>query len=351
MESLLYFLIIIVILGGHILNVILDLVNANYGKKATLDKVVSDVYDSESYKNQQAYEREKLILSLVESTLLTVITSIVFILGYFGELSNIISVYFSSPIFQSLIFFGILWLISELLSLPFDYYDSFVIEEKYGFNKSTKALFFIDILKSSLITIILGGIIISLIVWLYVSYIDLFWLPVLGFILILSLFSTILYTSIILPLFNKKSPLAEGELKDRLEKLASEAGFSAKSIFVLDSSKRSTKGNAFFTGWGRNKRIYLYDTLIEKLSPIEIEAVLAHEIGHFRKKHIWINFAISIAVTGLFLYLFTEISASDIFTPVMGANKGQIPNFYLNILGFVFIFGPIQTIIGLLQTI
>jgi STE24 endopeptidase len=161
------------------------------------------------------------------------------------------------------------------------------------------------------------------------------------------LFSTLLYTSIILPLFNKKSPLPDGELKDRLDGLAVNAGFSAKNIFVLDSSKRSTKGNAFFTGWGKNKRIYLYDTLIDKLSPIEIEAVLAHEIGHYKKKHIWINFAISLSVTGLFLFVFTKISSGDLFTPVFGSIPNGTPNFHLNILGFALIFGPVQTIIGL----
>jgi STE24 endopeptidase len=148
-------------------------------------------------------------------------------------------------------------------------------------------------------------------------------------------------------LFNKKSPLPNGELKDKLERLAQNAGFAAKNIFVLDSSKRSTKGNAFFTGWGKNKRIYLYDTLLDKLSADEIEAVLAHEIGHYKKRHIWINFAISLSVTGIFLFIFTKISSSDIFTPVLGSTSNGMPNFQLNILGFALIFGPVQSIIGL----
>ncbi|HPV56222.1 MAG TPA: M48 family metallopeptidase, partial [Tenuifilaceae bacterium] len=278
MESLIYFTIIIILVGGHLLNVLIELINTSYSKKAQLDEVVSDVYDSESYAKQQSYEQEKLNASLVESTFMVVITTAAFILGYFGLLNDTIAQNIENRVLQSLVFFGVLWFIGQILSIPFDYYDSFVIEERYGFNKSTRKLFFTDILKSALLTIILGGIILSLITWLYVSYPTLFWLPVLVFILILSLFSTILYTSIILPLFNKKSPLSDGELKDKLERLALNAGFSAKNIFVLDSSKRSTKGNAFFTGWGRNKRIYLYDTLVDKLSAEEIEAVLAHEI-------------------------------------------------------------------------
>lgn len=347
MESLIYFTIIIILVGGHLLNVLIELINTSYSKKAQLDEVVSDVYDSESYAKQQSYEQEKLNASLVESTFMVVITTAAFILGYFGLLNDTIAQNIENRVLQSLVFFGVLWFIGQILSIPFDYYDSFVIEERYGFNKSTRKLFFTDILKSTFIKIILGGIILSLITWLYVSYPTLFWLPVLVFILILSLFSTILYTSIILPLFNKKSPLPDGELKDKLERLALNAGFSAKNIFVLDSSKRSTKGNAFFTGWGRNKRIYLYDTLVDKLSAEEIEAVLAHEIGHYKKRHIWINFAISLSVTGIFLFLFTKISSSDIFTPVFGSTSNGMPNFQLNILGFALIFGPVQSIIGL----
>lgn len=346
MESLIYFTIIIILVGGHLLNVLIELINTSYSKKAQLDEVVADVYDSESYAKQQSYEQEKLNASLVESSFMVVITTAAFILGYFGLLNDTIAQNVENRVLQSLVFFGILWFIGQILSIPFDYYDSFVIEERYGFNKSTRKLFFTDILKSTFLTIILGGIILSLITWLYVSYPTLFWLPVLVFILILSLFSTLLYTSIILPLFNKKSPLPNGELKDKLERLAQNAGFSAKNIFVLDSSKRSTKGNAFFTGWGRNKRIYLYDTLLDKLSTEEIEAVLAHEIGHYKKRHIWINFAISLSVTGIFLFLFTKISSSDIFTTVFGSTSNGMPNFQLNILGFALIFGPVQSIIG-----
>jgi STE24 endopeptidase len=147
--------------------------------------------------------------------------SIALILGYFGTLSDFIAQHISNNVLQSLLFFGVLWFFSQIVSIPFDYYDGFVIEERYGFNKSTRMLFFTDLIKSALITIILGGLILSLIVWLFISYTNLFWLPVLIFILILSLFSTVLYTSIILPLFNKKSPLPEGELKERLRDLHS----------------------------------------------------------------------------------------------------------------------------------
>jgi len=347
METLIYYAIIFIVIGGHILNVIVELINTNYSKRTSLDNLVKDVYDAKSYLKQQQYENEKLKISLVESTFLTGIVSIALILGYFGTLSDFIAQHISNNVLQSLLFFGVLWFFSQIVSIPFDYYDGFVIEERYGFNKSTRMLFFTDLIKSALITIILGGLILSLIVWLFISYTNLFWLLVLIFILILSLFSTVLYTSIILPLFNKKSPLPEGELKERLERLAFDAGFSAKNIYVLDSSKRSTKGNAFFTGWGRNKRIYLYDTLIDKLSPVEIESVLAHEIGHYKKKHIWVNFALSIVVTGLFLFLFNQISIGDVFTPILGASPAALPNFHINILGFALIFGPIQSIIGL----
>ncbi|MGD9978376.1 MAG: M48 family metallopeptidase [Bacteroidales bacterium] len=351
MESIVFTLVIVALAGDYLLNVILEIININYSKNRNLDKAVADVYDTDSYYKQQDYNREKLILSLVESTLTTVLAIVIFAVGGFGVLNTWVSSIASNSIVQSLLFFGILWFAGKIIALPFNYFDNFIIEEKYGFNNSTKTLFLTDILKSSSIAIIFGGVILLLITWLYVNYTSLFWLPVLLFLLLISLLSTVLYTSIILPLFNKKTPLADGNLKERLEKLAQKAGFSTKSIFILDSSRRSTKANAFFTGWGgRNKRIYLYDTLIDRLEPVEIEAVLAHEIGHYKKNHIWYNFVIGLAVTGFFLFVFSKISMTDIFTPVMGAMQTDNPNFQLNILGFALILEPIQNIINILTS-
>lgn len=347
MENIVYYSIMLILVGEHIFNVILELINTKYSKTTALTEIITDVYYAQSYSQQQAYHAETLKLSLVEGTLLTLLTVTSFGLGYFGLLSGFAADFTRSPVIQSLTFFGSIWIASQLVSLPFDYYRKFVIEERYGFNRSSRRLFAVDTLKSALLTIVMGGILLSLISWLYVNYVNLFCFFVLVVLVIVSLVSTLLYTSLILPLFNRKTPLPEGELKERLEQLAQRTGFEAKNIFVLDSSKRSTKGNAFFTGWGRNKRIYLYDTLIDSLLPDEIEAVLAHEIGHYKKRHVWVNLAISLTVTALFLYLFSWASRSNILVLVMGATPSDIPNFHLNILGFALIFSPIQFVIGL----
>lgn len=330
---------------NYTFSTILEILNLK--NRPALSPLLADVYDADNYRKQQNYEKEKARLSIVESSLSTAIIITFFSLKGFGYLQGIISQTVHSQILQTLIFFGVLGFIALLLSIPFSYYDKFIIEEKYGFNKSTKKLFFIDIFKNLILSAVLGGVILAVITWLYLLNPDVFWISILVIMIFFSLIMNALYSTIILPLFNRKTPLPNGELKNKVIEFASSLGFSINNIYIIDGSKRSTKGNAFFTGFGKKKRIFLYDTLTNNLTNDEIVAVLAHELGHYKRHHIWINLTIGIAQAAIFLYFFNMVSQSIIFTKVMGGS-GYSAIFYLNALCFALLVDPIQTLIGIL---
>jgi STE24 endopeptidase len=314
----------------------------------TLPYLISDVYDDENYRKQQDYEKEKVQLSLIESLFSSALVIAFFILKGFGYLQSIVSGTTHNQVLQTLMFFGVLGLVSLALSLPFSYYDKFVIEEKYGLNKSTKKLFILDAIKGLLIGGVIGGIVLSVITWLYLSNPNIFWIAALAIVLLFSLLVNALYSTVILPLFNRKTLLPEGDLKNKVIAFSTSVGFSINRIYLLDGSKRSTKANAFFTGFGSKKSIFLYDTLTDKLTDDEIIAVLAHELGHYKKHHIWINLTIGVIQAALFLFFFSLISQSLIFTKVMGG-VGNTAIFYLNALCFVLLIDPIQTLLGVLM--
>jgi len=217
---------------------------------------------------------------LITSTFTIILTLAFFIFKGFAWIDQIARDKSDNEIIITLIFFGIIMLGSDIITTPFAFYQNFVIEEKYGFNKSTKRLFFIDKLKGWLLSILIGGGILALIVWFFQKTGDSFWIYTWVFIGLFTIFMTLFYSSLIVPLFNKQTPLEEGDLKIVIEKFAKKVGFTLDNIFVIDGSKRSTKANAYFSGFGAKKRIVLYDTLIHDLEIDEIVAVLAHEIGH-----------------------------------------------------------------------
>ncbi len=347
MVTLLFYSIIGIMVFNYSFSLILDWLNSK-NRLDTLPFLISDVYDSENYAKQKNYEKQKTRLSLFESSLSTFLIISFFALKGFGLLQIYISDITHDQILQSLIFFGILGIISLIISLPFSYFDKFVIEEKYGFNKSTLKLYILDILKNLLLSAVLGGIILGVITWLYLLNPNVFWIAALIIMLIFSLIMNALYSTIILPLFNSKTPLPDGELKNKVIEFSTSLGFSINNIYVIDGSKRSTKANAFFTGFGKKKRIFLYDTLTSNLSNDEIVAVLAHELGHYKKHHIWINLTTGLIQTALFLFFFSLISQSVVFTKVMGG-VGDTSVFYLNALCFALLVDPIQTLFGLIM--
>jgi len=271
-----------------------------------------------------------------------------FAFGGFHWVDQLVQSYVQSEIWTPIIFFGVLFLANDILNIPFECYDTFVIEQKFGFNKVTPKLFILDKLKGYGMTIVLGGGFLFAIIWIYSLTPTYFWLWAWAVITAFSLFMTMFYSQIIVPLFNKQTPLGEGELRTEIEKFAIKTGFKLDNIFVINGSKRSTKANAYFSGLGSKKRIVLYDTLMDKMTVEEIVAVLAHEVGHYKHKHTLINFMISIPSTLLLFFAFGYILQSDAFAQALG---GSVASFHLNALAFSILYSPISLVLDIITNV
>jgi STE24 endopeptidase len=242
-----------------------------------------------------------------------------------------------------LLFFGVLFIVSDIITIPFQWYATFVIEEKFGFNKQTPSLFIADKLKSWGLSIVLGGLILTAIIWIYNLTPEYFWLLAFGVVTVFSLFMNMFYSELIVPLFNKQTPLEEGELRTAIEAFANKSGFQLKNIYMIDGSKRSTKANAYFTGLGPKKRIVLYDTLTEQMDTDEIVAVLAHEIGHYKHKHVLKGMLYSIPSSLLLFFLLGWMLGSDVLAQALGGTKAV---FHLNAIAFFTLYTPISLLLG-----
>ncbi|MBD8348347.1 M48 family metallopeptidase [Dysgonomonas sp. HGC4] len=303
------------------------------------------IYDQEKYQKQQAYQKENSRIGLFSGFVSFVIILLILVFNGFGYLDQYVRGYIHNSILVSLAFIGILYIGNEIISLPFSLYDTFVIEKKYGFNKSTLQIFWIDQLKGLILSVILGGLILTLLIWFYNGFGNYAWLYAWGLITAFSLFMTLFYSNIIVPLFNKQTPLEPGELRNAIEKFSQKAGFELTNIYVMDASKRSTKANAYFTGLGSKKRIVLFDTLINDLTTDEIVAVLAHEIGHYKKKHIIQHLITSIYI-GVLLFILSFFLNNSTLALALGS---EIPSFHLGIIAFSILFTPISLLLGLLM--
>ncbi len=306
------------------------------------------IYDKEEYAKQQAYQRVNSRFGIYTSLFSFIILLIVLVFGLFGWLDELLRQYIDNEVFLTLAFFGVIYIVNDIISLPFSYYATFVIEERFGFNKSTKKIFWLDHLKGLFLAVILGGIIMALIAWLYGTLGEYAWLCAWGVITAFSLFMTLFYSNIIVPLFNKQTPLEAGKLRDAIEAFAEKAGFAVNNIYVMDASKRSTKANAYFTGFGRKKRIVLFDTLINDLDTGEIVAVLAHEIGHYKRKHTLQGMFISVCYTGIMLFLLSWFLDNENIAVALG---GKTASFHLGLIAFSVLFTPISLLIGTLSGI
>lgn len=311
-------------------------------------KQMEGIYDQEKYQKQQAYQKENSRFGLFSSFVSFSIIFLLLIFHGFGWLDQYVRSYVDNYLLISLAFIAILFVANELISLPFAYYSSFIIEEKYGFNKSTKKIFWLDQIKSLLLAIILGGLILSLLIWFYTSFGNFAWLYAWGAMTAFTLLMTLFYSNVIVPLFNKQTPLEDGELRNAIENFSQKAGFELNNIYVMDASKRSTKANAYFTGLGKKKRIVLFDTLINDLNTEEIVAVLAHEIGHYKKKHIIKHLIVSTIYTGVLLFILSFFLQNQDLALALGSD---IPSFHLGIIAFSILFTPISLILGLLMNI
>jgi STE24 endopeptidase len=345
--TILHWVIIGVISLEFIVDQYLDYLN-NKRLKDPVPETLNDIYDDDSYGKQQSYNKEKSRFSDLTSVFSFVILISFLLLDGFAFVDEIARTYTDNTILISLVFFGLIFIANDLISIPFDYYATFVIEEKYGFNKMTKTTFMTDKLKGYLLGIIIGGGILALLILFYQEVGSDFWWYAWILISLFSILMNMFYARLIVPLFNKQKPLEDGDLKNKIQEFAQKTGFQLKNVFVIDGSKRSTKANAYFSGFGREKRITLYDTLINDLNNEEIVAVLAHEIGHYKKNHIIVNLVISILVTGFTLWLLSLFIDNPVLAEALGVEE---PSFHIGLVAFGILYSPISTITGLLMNI
>ncbi len=347
MEHILLFIILLILLIEFGLGRWLSYLNIKHSK-LKLPTELADIYDAEKYARQQDYFRTNARFGMLTASFSFVVIVAIYACGGFGWFDGIVQNWTEHGILQSLLFFGVLFIVSDVITIPFQWYDTFVIEEKFGFNKQTPSLFITDKLKSWGLSIVLGGLILTAIIWIYNLTPEYFWLLAFGVVTAFSLFMSMFYSELIVPLFNKQTPLEEGELRTAIEAFANKSGFKLKNIYMIDGSKRSTKANAYFTGIGPKKRIVLYDTLTEQMTTDEIVAVLAHEIGHYKHKHVLKGMLYSIPSSLLLFFLLGWMLGSDVLAQALGGTRAV---FHLNAIAFFTLYTPISLLLGILGNV
>lgn len=346
-SSTLLFIILLILSVNFMLEQWLDYINMRR-QNATLPDELMGIYDEEKYAQSIAYQKTQTRFSFITSSISFIVFFIVVFTGFFGMLDEWLRAFIDNEIALALAFFAILYFVSDWLSLPFQLYSTFVIEERFGFNKITPRIFILDKLKGYLVTLLLGGGVLFIFIWLILTIGKDFWLYFWIISAILMVLVNMLYTSVIVPIFNKLTPLPEGELKEAIEEYGRKVGFPIDNIFVIDGSKRSSKANAFFSGIGKRKKVVLYDTLIEGHSKEELVAVLAHEVGHYKKKHILTGMILSVLQVGIMLFILSFLIFNPTLSEAMGATQLSVA---INLVVFGILFSPISMITGLFMNI
>lgn len=348
MEPAAFLLIIVLIVSLNFgLERWLDYLNRRH-QKAEVPAELEDIYDEDKYRQSLAYQQARGRFAGITATFSFVLSLILLLSGLFGWLDTQLRPFFENPIWLSLVYFGILYLASDLLTLPFQLYSTFVIEQKFGFNRMKLSTFWADKLKGYLLTVLLGGGLGYLFLYLITEIGSDFWLYFWGVAALLMVLLNMFYTSIFVPMFNKLRPLEEGELKHAIEGYSRKVDFPIKNVFVIDGSKRSSKSNAFFSGIGRQKKVVLYDTLIGTHTTEELVSVIAHEVGHYKKKHIFSGMLLSVLQLGFTLYLLSLLIFSEPLSLALGAGQAAI---HLNLIAFGILFSPVSTLTGLLMNV
>ena len=342
--QIIFYLLISIILFNFIKDYFLDYLNSKFFDKK-IPENLSDIYDKEKYQKSQDYKKTLYKFGKISKAYtLTILLSFFFLDGFL-LVDNFARSLFESELLISLSFFGIIFFGSDILNLPFSLYSIFIIEEKFGFNKTTFKIYFFDKIKYWFITILFGGGILSFIIFQFETVGKDFWIVAWVFITTISVLINGFYAQIIVPLFNKQTKLEEGNLKNDIEKYSKKVGFDLSNIFIIDGSKRSTKANAYFTGFEKQKRVTLYDTLLNKLNDNQIIAVIAHEIGHYKKNHIIFNLIFSTIQTGLMLYILSLLIYMPIFSEALGI---QSHSFHIGLITFSILYTPISEIFSLI---
>jgi STE24 endopeptidase len=305
-------------------------------------------YDKEKYDKAQRYLKEKTKFSVNSSTFFIIVQIIFITAGGFNAVDKFARLFGFGEIITGLIFAGILLLAVSILKIPFSAYNIFVIEEKFGFNKMTVKTFISDLLKSWIIGAIIGGVVFAVIIWFFGDFGSAAWVYAFAAVIIFELAITFIYPVAVMPLFNKFTPLEDGELKTSVEEYAKKQNFKMKGLFKMDNSKRSSKSNAFFAGFGRFRRIVLFDTLIQKHTADELTSVLAHEMGHFKLGHIIRQMIFGFATLGLMFFILSLfINSSWLFE----AFRMERQSVYAGIIFFGFLYSPISMITNIISSI
>ncbi|MDW7690757.1 M48 family metallopeptidase [Flammeovirgaceae bacterium SG7u.111] len=346
MSQTLLYIIIAIVVAEFALERILDFLNQK-NRSTKLPESLKGIYDDEKYAKSQKYSAAKDKLALYSSAV-SLVAVIVMLLGGFAWLDSFVGTQTESSLLQTLLFFAIIGVGSDILGTPFGIYSTFVIEEKFGFNKTTPKTYIIDKIKGWVLGAIIGGLLLTVFIWFYEAFREYFWLYAWVIFMAFTIFITMFYTNLIVPLFNKLTPLEDGELRQAIEAYAKKVKFPLKNIMVIDGSKRSTKANAYFSGLGGAKNIVLYDTLIEKQETEELVSVLAHEVGHYKKKHTLQGLAISSATMLLTLYILNLVVDNPVLSQALGADA---PSLHMGLIAFSILYSPLSTVTGLIMNV
>lgn len=343
-EKILIIILAITVIS-YVFDQVLDYINLR-SQKTDIPPEVESFYEREKYLKSLAYNRERTKFSFITSAFGFVLSVGMLISGGFGWVDLILRPLIENEILLALAFFGVLMLASDLLTLPFQLYNTFVIEEKYGFNRTTIKTFITDKLKGYTLGALVGGTLVALLIYMIQAIGPSFWIWFSIVAAIFILFINMFYTTLILPMFNKLTPLDNGELKNSIEAFSQKVSFPLDNIFIIDGSKRSKKANAFFSGIGRKKKIVLYDTLVSNHTTEELVAVLAHEVGHFKKKHIIRGYVLSVVQIVFTLFVLSLMVFNENLSLALGGTQLAI---HLNLLAFGILFSPISGVTGLLM--
>ena len=338
-----FFIIVVFLCLDFVLERVLESLNSKHMSPVLPDSL-KGIYDEKEYSRFQSYKRENGRLDCWSSGVGFGVMIVFLVAGGFGWYNSWVVSLTDSVVWQTIFFVMGLSVASTVLDIPFDYYATFRIEEKYGFNKTTRRVYWLDAVKELFLSLVLGGVLLALVVWFYTWAGTYFWLYAWGAVTLFSVFMAMFYSQLIVPLFNKQTPLQEGSLRDKIQNFAEKVGFKLDNIYVIDGSKRSTKANAYFTGLGPKKRVVLYDTLIDELTEEEIVAVLAHEVGHYKKRHTLRSMVVSVIQMGVLFWLFSLCVNNAALSEALGGDRAY---FQLGLIAFAILYSPVNLILGI----
>ena len=344
-----FFIIIGMILFQYGLSILVKILNLK-SLNPNLPEEFSDVFDKDKYIKSQEYTKTNTNFSFLTSTF-SLIVNLSFILGGFY---NTIDLYVRGFGYDSevtgLLFFGLLFVINDLLNIPFSLYKTFIIETKYGFNKTTLKTFWMDKIKGYFLTVLIGGPVLYLILYFFANFTEYGWLYVWIFLIAFSIIMQPIFTTFIAPMFNKFTPLEDGPLLTRIKDYLSKINFPVQRLEVVDGSKRSSHSNAYFSGIGKYKRIALFDTLLEQMDDDEILSIIAHEVGHYKLKHIYSGIILSSLQSGIMLYILSLFINNEQLFSVFGMQEGNL-SIYASLVFFSMLYSPIALIVGVFFSI